>query len=146
MNRDALVGLVCLAASVVLYATLGHIEEPRAAAFPRTIIVIMGALSALLFLQHLIFPKPRPQQPPFPWLRVGGLFAIIVIYLVVCEELGFYLSAFLFFLAVTYIMGWRRLNPKQAAKWLMGSAIFTGILYVLFKVILEVQTPRGLLL
>ncbi len=146
MNRDALVGLVCLAGSVALFFALGHIEEERAIAFPRTIIIIMGILSGLLFLQHILFRKPQAKQAPFPWLRVGGLFVIIVVYLALLEEVGFYLASFLFFLAVCFIMGWSRLQTKQVIRWLVGSVAFTAVLYVLFKVILEVQTPRGLLI
>lgn len=146
MNRDAIVGLVCLVLSVVLYACLGHIEEPRAAAFPRTIIIAMGILSAMMLLQHLLFPKPQAKQGPFPWARVGGLFAIIIVYLALLEVVGFYLASFLFFMAVVCIMGFRRITTKQVLSWMLGSAIFTAILFVLFKVLLEVQTPRGLLI
>jgi polyferredoxin len=146
MNRDAMVGLVCFAGSVVLFASLGHIGEARAAVFPHTIIVIMGILSGLLFLQHLFFHKPQAKQPPFPLLRVSGLFVIIVIYLALLETLGFFLASFLFFLAVCYIMGFSRLKSRQALRWLVGSVAFTAVLYVLFSVILEVQTPRGLLM
>ncbi|MCB2191684.1 MAG: tripartite tricarboxylate transporter TctB family protein [Deltaproteobacteria bacterium] len=147
MNRDAIVGLVCFVGSVALYATLGHIEEARAAVFPRTIIVIMGVLSGLLCLQHLLFRKPGAgKSAPFPFLRVSGLFVIIVIYLYVLESLGFYLASFLFFITVTFIMGYKKLNTKQGLRWVLGSFIFTVVLYVLFSVVLEVQTPRGLLI
>lgn len=146
MNRDAIVGLVCLVLSAVLYATLGHIEEPRAAAFPRTIIIAMGVLSAMMLLQHLLFPKPKAKQAPFPLLRVSGLFVIILIYLALLEVVGFYLASFLFFMSVVCIMGWKRLTVKQALTWVLGSAVFTVVLFVLFKVLLEVQTPRGLLI
>lgn len=146
MNRDAIVGLVCLVLSAVLYATLGHIEEPRAAAFPRTIIIAMGFLSALMLLQHLLFPKPKVKQAPFPLLRVGGLFVIIIVYLAMLEVVGFYLASFLFFMAVVCIMGFKRLTTKQVLSWVLGAVVFTGVLFVLFKVLLEVQTPRGLLI
>lgn len=146
MNRDAVVGLVCLVGSVALYACLGHIEEPRAMAFPQTVIIAMGVLSALLFLQHLIFPQPQAKRTPFPLARVGGLFLIIVLYLFLLEPVGFYLASFLFFMAVVCIMGCKRLNLKQFLMWAVGSVIFTVVLFVLFKVLLEVQTPQGLLL
>jgi len=146
MSRDALVGLVCFVGSVALFFALGHIEEARAAAFPRTIIIIMGILSGMLFLQHVLFRKPQAKQAPFPWIRVGGLFVLIVIYLALLEPVGFYLASFLFFLAVYFIMGWARVDSKQVIRWVVGSVAFTAILYVLFNVLLEVQTPRGLLL
>lgn len=146
MNRDAIVGLVCLVLSAVLYATLGHIEEPRAAAFPRTIIIAMGILSAMMLVQHLLFPKPQVKQAPFPLLRVGGLFVIIIVYLSLLETVGFYLASFLFFMAVVCLMGFKRLTLKQTITWVLGSVVFTAVLFVLFKVLLEVQTPLGLLI
>jgi hypothetical protein len=146
MNRDAVVGLVCLVASVALYACLGHIEEPRAMAFPQTVIIAMGVLSALLFLQHLLFPKPGAKTAPLPWARVGGLFVIIVVYLFLLEPVGFYLASFLFFMAVVCVMGCKRLALKQLMMWAVGAVAFTAILFVLFKVLLEVQTPQGLLI
>ena len=146
MKKDALVGLICLVGSVVLYATLDMIEDPRAITFPRTVITIMGILSALLLIQGLVMKTPGAEKgPSYPWLRFLMLFGMIVLYLAVSETLGFYLSAFLFFVAVTYVMGSADLSPKKAATRALSSAVFTGVLFVLFSVILEVQTPRGLL-
>lgn len=146
MRRDALVGMVCLAGSAVLYSTLGLIDDPRAVAFPRTIIIIMGILSALLVVQGLLVRERRKDEGgvSYPWLRFLVLFAMIVGYLAVSEILGFYLSAFLFFVAVTFVLGRADLSLKKAALRVAGSVAFTGVLYLLFQVVLEVQTPRGL--
>lgn len=146
MRIDAIVGLVCLVGSVILFSTLGMIEEPRAVTFPRTIIIIMGVLSALLLLQGMLM-KPdskKASADPYPWLRFLVLFGLIVIYLAVMETVGFYVSAFLFFVAVTYVMGRGDLSPKKALTRAAGSAAFTAVLFLLFCVLLEVQTPRGL--
>jgi Tripartite tricarboxylate transporter TctB family len=146
LKRDAIVGLVCLVGSVILYSTLDLIEDPRAITFPRTVITIMGILSALLLIQGLVMKVPGGEKSlGYPWLRFLLLFGLIVVYLAVSETLGFYLSAFLFFVTVTYVMGRADLSPKKAATRALGSAVFTGVLFILFSVLLEVQTPRGLL-
>lgn len=146
MNRDAMVGLVCLMVSVLLYSTLGLIDEPRAVIFPRFIIIIMGLLSALLVLQALMTKTDsEKKRDGYPWFRFLILFSIILAYLAVSETLGFYLSAFLFFVGVTFVLGRANLSKKTATTRLIGSIAFTGVLFLLFNVILEVQTPRGLL-
>ena len=43
MKKDLVVSLVLLAGVACLYMSLSLMEEPRAAAFPRVVILIMGA-------------------------------------------------------------------------------------------------------
>jgi putative tricarboxylic transport membrane protein len=147
MKRDVIVAVVCLAASVVLYATLGHIEEARAAIFPKVIIIAIGVLSALLLLQTLIVQAPveSAAKEKYPWARFVLLFSMIVVYLAVMETLGFYVSAFLFFVVVCIILGRADLTIRRSAVWVAGALGMTGVLFLLFRVLLEVQTPRGVL-
>ncbi len=145
MKKEIIVAVVCLVGSVVLYSILGHIEEARAANFPRVIIIIMGILSALLLAQSVFIGKTRKtnNREHYPWMRFFLLFAIIVVYFAVMEVIGFYLSAFLFFVCICLILGRADLTVRRVAFWVGGSALFTAVLFVLFKVLLEVQTPRG---
>ena len=71
---------------------------------------------------------------------------IIFAYFIFMEALGFYLSAFLFFIAVTFILGSADLTARKAVMRVAIGFVFTGILFLLFKVLLAVQTPKGLLL
>jgi len=146
MGRDACVGAVCLVGSGVLYCTLGLIEDERAAIFPRVLIVAMAVLSALLLVQGLLL-KRKAAAPgrAYPWGRFFFLFGLIVAYFALMESLGFYVSAFLFFLAVAFILCRAELTGRKAGFRVLGSAIFVAVLYVLFNLILVVQTPRGLL-
>jgi len=146
MGKDTLVGAVCLVGSGVLYCTLGLIEDERAAIFPGVLIIAMAVLSALLLAQGLIL-KRKTAAPgrAYPWGRFFLLFGLIVVYFALMESLGFYVSAFLFFLAVAFILGRAELTKRRAGFRILGSAIFVTVLYVLFNLILVVQTPRGLL-
>lgn len=147
MKRDIVVSLFCLAGSIALFFTLGTIEENRARIFPEVVIIVMIILSALLLLQNLARKGAKQVGgKPFPWFRFSSLFALIVLYFLVMQSIGFYLSTFLFFVTVSIAYGYAGLTKLKAFHRVLQSAVFTGVLYVLFKVLLEVQTPRGIFL
>ena len=146
MKRDIIVSLVCLAAAVLLYYSLGWIEEGRARLFPGVVIIITGGLAFLLLVQTLLTKGIQSSAgKPFPWARFLGLLGLILVYFYFMESIGFYVSAFVFFIAVTLIFGRKGMAAKKAASRVGMSFVFTGVLYLLFKVILKVQTPSGVL-
>ena len=147
MKRDMIVSLVLLAGIISLYLSLGSMDDPRAANFPKVIIIIMGVMSALLFLQSLILKQPKSSQGAgFPFGRFLICFFMIIIYFIFMETLGFYLSAFLFFVLVTCILGSSDLTARTAVMRVIVGVVFTGILFLLFNVLLAVQTPKGVLM
>jgi hypothetical protein len=164
LKKDLIVSLILLAGSIALYASLSLMEEPAAASFPRVVIVLMGCLGLVLIIQTLI----AGQRPPKPVLQnnhvadsakapkdsgaanrfsFGTLvvcFVLILVYFVVMEKLGFYVSAFLFFIILTFVLGRKDLTLHKGAVRIGIAFIFTAILYVLFNKLLVVQTPKGL--
>jgi hypothetical protein len=147
MKRDMIVSLVLLVGIISLYLSLGSMDDPRAANFPKVIIIIMGVLSTLLLLQSLILKQPKSSQGAgFPFGRFLICFFMIIIYFIFMETLGFYLSAFLFFVLVTCILGSSDLTARTAVMRVIVGVVFTGILFLLFNVLLAVQTPKGVLM
>ncbi len=147
MKKDLMVSLVLLAGIITLYLSLGSMDDPRAANFPKVIIIIMGVLSALLLLQSVFLKQPNNAQGAgFPFGRFLLCFFMIIVYFIFMEALGFYLSAFLFFVLVTCILGSADLTARTAAMRVFVGVVFTGILFLLFSVLLAVQTPKGLLM
>ncbi len=147
MKKDMIVSLVLLVGVISLYLSLGAMDDPRAANFPKVIIIIMGVLAALLLLQSLILRQPKSNQGAgFPFSRFLICFFMIIIYFIFMETLGFYLSAFLFFVLVTCILGSSDLTARTAIMRVIVGFVFTGILFLLFNVLLAVQTPKGLLM
>jgi hypothetical protein len=138
---------VLLAGIISLYLSLGYMDDPRAANFPKVIIIIMGVLSTLLLLQTLILKQPKSNQGAgFPFGRFLICFFMIIAYFIFMETLGFYLSAFLFFVLVTCILGSSDLTARTAFMRVIVGFVFTGILFLLFNVLLAVQTPKGVLM
>ena len=145
MKRDLIVSIVLLVGIVSLYLTLGWIELPGARTFPRVILIIMAVLSALLLVQSLMLKSlTEAKKTPFPIGRFLICFCLIIVYFIFMETLGFYLSAFLFFVAVSFILGRSELTLRTGFIRAGIGLIFTGVLFFLFKVLLAVQTPKGL--
>lgn len=147
--KDIIVSLVLLGGTLIIYSTLRLIEMKQAAMFPRVILITMAVLSILLLIQSWL-TRDRPSQQkgkgkPFPWARVLLCFGLIIAYLFLMEDLGFYLSAFLFFVATTFLLGLPTLTFRTAAMRVGFALVFVGILYGLFCKLLSVQTPKGIL-
>jgi hypothetical protein len=89
LKKDMIVSLVLLAGIVSLYLSLGFMDDPRAATFPRVVIIIMGILAALLLLQSLLLKKPESSKGSgFPFGRFLICFVMIILYFVFMESLG----------------------------------------------------------
>lgn len=147
MIKDLVVSLVVLAGTIIVYVSLRWMEEPQSVVFPRVILTIMAILTVLLIIQTLLLKK-KPgsgKGKPYPFGRAFVCFALIVVYLMVMESLGFYFSSFLFFVVVTFILGRSDLTLRKGAIRVGVSMVFMAVLFVLFNKLLMVQTPRGLL-
>jgi len=121
-------------------------EEPRAVIFPKVILWVMAILSALLMVQTFILKKVAGGKPKsFALGRTSLCFVLIVVYFIVMETLGFYFSSFLFFAAVTFILGREDLSLRKGAVRVGVSVLFMAVLFILFNKLLAVQTPKGLL-
>jgi len=163
LRKELIISLVLLAGTIGLYYSLSLMEDPRAATFPRVVIVIMGVLSVALLLQSAIVrqKKNRPAlqkatvknkgekddaaaSNQFPLAQVFLCFILIIIYFAVMEWLGFYFSAFLFFVAATFVLGRKDLTLRIGGVRIGIAFIFTAVLFVLFNKLLVVQTPKGI--
>ena len=164
MKKDLIIALILLAGSMALYASLSLMEEPAAASFPRVVIIIMGCLGLMLLVQTFVIRQRTERQvlqsdrivdkdkikekagvgDRFPLATLIGCFVLIVIYFVVMEGLGFYVSAFLYFIVATFIFGRKDLSLRKGVIRIGVAFIFTAILFVLFNKLLVVQTPKGL--
>jgi hypothetical protein len=85
-----------------------------------------------------------PVKNKFPLAQVFVCFILIIIYFAVMEWLGFYVSAFLFFVVTTFVLGGKGLTLRKGGLKVGVAFIFTAILFVLFNKLLFVQTPKGM--
>ena len=90
--------------------------------------------------------KPNDDCPKFPWKKVSISFACVVVYFLSMERLGFYASGFLFFLITTMLLENGEITMKKIARRSVVAGVFMMVLFVLFHVILAVQTPKGIVI
>lgn len=140
-NRVFAVLLLILAVGI-LAATLGfpppgQADDPGSATFPRMLAGALLVLSALQFLR----PGEMEALPRGGGaIRVAGIVALLFVYSMVLEPLGFMLSTMLFLAAALVLAGARGLLPL--------SLIPVGVSFALFYVfnqLLSVSLPRAFL-
>ena len=141
-------GLLVLLALWVAYVSF-DVRDPEPYLFPRLISVALLCLASLAFLRALQ-GRNRTGAGIGRDAAIGiapGLAVMAVYVFLAAEALGFYLASALAFLAVyaLYDPGSHR-APQVWARRLTVTLGFTALLYAVFALLLQVQTPRGLLL
>lgn len=76
---------------------------------------------------------------PGSWKRVLVVSVALVAYVLILEILGFFITTFLFSVAVLW------LGPRSLAFVLVAATVMTASFYILFKVLLHVMLPVGIL-
>ena len=150
MKRELSISVVMVLLSLGAFVVMYQIEDPNAITFPRVVLIVMLILGVLLALQGYITGKKGAAKKdesaqPFPFKPVLIALAGILIYFAIMEIVGFYFSGFLFFLIITLILQEPKVTLPVILKRAGASAIFMGVLFILFNIILAVQTPKGFL-
>ena len=151
-NRDSVVALCLIMASGGLMVASFDIREPdygvlSPAAWPRLIIIIMGVLSVLYFVQSLRMPKTDTSNTQKKnlfefmdyWRNVFAVFIIFAAYLVALPYLGMLIGNIAFsFVLLSVLGGWRPFVMHGLVA--IGTS---GGMWLLFTYALEVFLPRG---
>jgi putative tricarboxylic transport membrane protein len=150
-RSDAIVGGVILLSAIVVYSSL-KARDPLTAIFPAATLIIMGSLSLLLLILALVSMRARRvpgevSPVPFPFGRIICAGLLIIGYLYVLNILGYYFTAFIFYLVFASTVALERETMfGRLHNKVLTSVLFIFILYMLFKMLLKVQTPTGLVM
>lgn len=106
---------------------------------PKAFPVILAALMALLSLYLIFKPDPSPIWPTSDtWLRIGLITLTFIAYAYLLVPIGFVLATTLEMTALALIF------QGPLLKTVIGSLLFSLMLYGLFAVVLELSLPTGL--
>ena len=136
--------LVAISLSILLVVASFSGGHPDAYFFPRIITSIMLFLSLLLLIQHF-YGKNHPIKK-INIAKLTPFFILIIIFILLGENLGFYLCASLMFLTISYFYYPEKKDMKKILFFLLIGAIFMMAIYFLFTFLLKVQVPRFFLL
>ena len=132
--------LVAISLSILLVVASFSGGHPDAYFFPRIITSIMLFLSLLLLIQHF-YGKNHPIKK-INIAKLTPFFILIIIFILLGENLGFYLCASLMFLTICYFYYPEKKDMKKILFFLLICALFMTAIYFLFTFLLKVQVPR----
>ena len=132
--------LVAISLSILLVVASFSGGHPEAYFFPRVITSIMLFLSLLLLIQHF-YGKNHPIKK-INITKLTPFFILIIIFIILGENLGFYLCASLMFLTICYFYYPEKKDVKKVLFFLLIGAAFMMAIYFLFTFLLKVQVPR----
>ena len=136
--------LVAISLSILLVVASFSGGHTDAYFFPRIITSIMLFLSLLLLIQHF-YEKNHPIKK-INIAKLTPFFTLIIIFILLGENLGFYLCASLMFLTICYFYYPEKKDVKKVLFILLIGAAFMMAIYFLFTFLLKVQVPRFFLL
>ena len=132
--------LVAIFLSILLVVASFSGGNSEAYFFPRIITSIMLVLSLLLLIQHF-YEKNHPIKK-INIAKLTPFFILIIIFILLGENLGFYLCASLIFLTICYFYYPEKKDMKKVLFFLLIGAAFMMAIYFLFTFLLKVQVPR----
>ena len=148
-NRDRASSLVIMVISLTICLesiplSLGHLRSPGPGLFPFFAGCILGILSLVVFLtsfkgnyeieKKAFWPNPKGALKAI-WVLVA-----FILYAIGMNYLGFLLSTFLF---LGFFL--KAIEPQRWVMVILVSVFGTAITYVVFKHLLDVPMPEGLL-
>ncbi len=150
MRKEILVTVAMVAFVGWFWWMARSVEISDSTIFPRAVMGAMLVMCGLQLIQAILMGrlgmkhlKSVAERPAYR--KVAIILACMVVYLAVMEYIGFYTSAFLFYILTVLILQKRAITPKVLLVRGGMAAGFTASLYLLFNVILSSQVPSGIL-
>jgi hypothetical protein len=146
-TADRIAALLLL--GICVFAWLeARMFSPLSALFPRVIVIILGALSLLLFV--LSFATPE-RGKVFVLVQGNALplalsVVMMVAWIALIPLLGFLVTSLLLFSLMTVVLERKALKPRQILMRVALVCVVTVSFYFFFDRLLLVSFPRGILL
>ena len=114
-------------------------DDPAAYAFPRLVSALLLVFCTLSLARRAMAGFGGEPVLTFALLRkIAPGVAVFALYLLVAQDLGFYLSALLAFFAVSFLYS----EHRRLGRIGIVTGAVVGVLYLMFSVVLKVQVPR----
>jgi len=116
------------------------------AVFPRTVAAAM-ILFALVYITVAVLrpAAPRAPSPASNWRRIA-LVAVLAAWSILLEQVGFLATSVFCFAAIIVIANYDRWSPRMAVTYAFAGTLVLGAFYVVFRFVLQVPLPQGMLL
>ena len=141
MERQQDISLGAIFVALGLFAAYGATAYTGASGIYPMVLGLLLALTGAFVVIRALRNKTSTERVLIDApAKLFTAIAVGVVYVALVVPLGFYTASFLLMLALPLALGFRRL--KYA---LIVGAIFTGLVYLVFSVLLERPLPRELI-
>ena len=139
-----LTAIACVLVGGVLYwAALGS-EMPKAYFFPQMLALTMVVLGAAMLVgEFRAGGKAQAAAIVIPWSKIWPGMVVLAVYMAVAQQVGFYLSAWLAFIAIALIYMPVTERAATVKRCVPVATAFLAVLYLVFWTLLRVQLPHG---
>jgi hypothetical protein len=146
IDRGGLIAAVAMlaVAAWVLWESEGFTE--LAAAFPRTVALVLAGASAVLIVRCLLRRQRPTGEAGGSQLRRGALLVVLAGWVAMIPVAGFFAASVAGFLASGLIARYERWPARRWIVFLALALLAVALFYGLFSNVLLVPFPRGLLL
>jgi putative tricarboxylic transport membrane protein len=134
----ALLGFLCLAEAVRVWDGIGGTGFMP---------LFLGVVFALLSLGLLASPSQPPKSSPLPWpakevwQRIGLIFTVLGLYILLLPWFGYLLATTIFLTALVWVMG----RVRWGYCLIFGVGV-SAVTHVVFKTWLNMPFPSGIFL
>lgn len=137
---------VFVALGVLVLVDAGTYKDVDSAVFPRTVALLMIALSVALAARNLLGPPAAGEQaPPGSLARRFGLVAVMVLTSAAMPYVGMLLASFVAFAAIMVIAMYEPWTRARLIVYPLSAAVIVVGFHVVFGELLLVPLPTGTL-
>lgn len=114
-------------------------DDPAAYAFPQLVSALMLIFCGANLVRRALAGfagEPVLTMQLIRKIAPGG--AVIVVYVLFAQDVGFYLSAILAFFALSFLYS----DHRRLSSIAIAAGAVVAVLYLMFSVVLKVQVPR----
>jgi hypothetical protein len=155
-NMDILVGIIFFALAGFLYIVAGQmptrdggIAALNTGFYPRMLSILLGILSISMVV-GAVRKQGEGDKAQTWWATKSALimflvtFVLLVAYPFVMRYLGFATASFIFIACMTWMLSG---NENRNLFFMFGiTVVLTSVVYIIFKMVLAIPFPRGLLI
>jgi putative tricarboxylic transport membrane protein len=145
-DLPGIAGCAVLIGVAILAIVYSSDFTPLGSVFPRTIAAAMILFCGLYIVLAITRPgPPKPVEAGSAWRR-AVLFAVMVGWAIALEKVGFLATSVVAFVAILLAANYDRWTARRSVGYAIASALILGGLYAVFRFVLQVPLPEGMLL
>lgn len=148
-SKESIAAIVSSVVALIALISSFYNTDPEVYLFPRIAAVIIAILAAALVIKVIKSNSvlKAESESIFKWKTLFPGLAVGLIYLLLMETIGFYVTSFFAYFSICVLYGKCDMTDRKRGIFkLMVSTIFMIVLFLLFWNLLHVRTPTGLLI